>query len=159
MTRPATLSMLKSLKLATRSAIHAAGPGGAAALVEQKLVRVGEFALSVASSMSEQNADRFAALDVALDLDFIAGEPLHARAIAAAQGYRLEPIVEVASDEPLCVRAVAQFGKETSALKLCVLDALADDVLDDKDRLAIEARISDVERELADMRAKLRGAA
>lgn len=127
MTRPSTAAMLRSLKIATRDALHAGGPGCAADIVRTGMVRVKEFALSVAASLRAEHANRFVALDVALDLDFIAGEPFHARALAGPQGYRLVPIDTPAVGGVISHRGLNRVERLADGAILDLRDALEND--------------------------------
>ncbi|WP_185983000.1 hypothetical protein [Aureimonas mangrovi] len=151
--RPSTLQMRNALKFATRSALFAAGD--AAALVRDKIVRVGETALSYCHSAKEEHADRFVALDTALDLDFAAGEPIHARALAGAQNYRLEPMDAPISDLPVCDRTIARLGRAVSEAEACLYQANDDGEISATEALTADALLAVVERKVADMRARL----
>ncbi|KQQ81956.1 hypothetical protein ASF65_07840 [Aureimonas sp. Leaf324] len=149
--------MRNSLKLATRLSLTAAG--GAAALVREKLVRVGEAALSFASSPHEDHDERFVALDVALDLDFVAGEPLHARALAAAQGYELRAIDRPASAGVFGHTDIRNLAREFADLQDAMFAALDDGAVCRKDRQAILAELADVERMAQAIRSKVEASA
>lgn len=155
--RPSTELMRNSLKLATRLSLIAAG--SAAALVREKLVRIGEAALSFAASPNEEHQERFVALDVALDLDFVAGEPLHARALAAAQGYELRPIDRPVSAGAFGHSDIRNLAREFADLQDAMFVALDDGAVCRKDREAILGELADVERMAAAIRAKVEASA
>jgi hypothetical protein len=145
--------MRKGLKLATKAALLDAG--GAAALVFNKLVRVKESALSFCSSPNEEHADRFVGLDVALDLDFCVGEPRHARALAAAQGYDLVPIKPERISGAFGHSDISQFAREFSEAHVAMSAALDDGMVCPKDRAAMLRELEGVERIARIVRAKL----
>ncbi|MBB3937913.1 hypothetical protein [Aureimonas phyllosphaerae] len=155
--RPSSETMRNGLKLATRLSLTAAG--GAAALVRERLVRVGEAALSFACSPHVDHEERFVALDVALDLDFLAGEPLHARALAAAQGYELRLLERSASAGVFGHSDIRNLTREFADLQDTMFAALDDGTICRKDREAILAELADVERMAAAIRAKVEASA
>lgn len=151
--RPSTTDMRKALKLATRAALKIAG--GAAALVESRMVRVGEASLSFYASSSDEHDTRSVPMDVALDLDFLAGEPLHARAIAHAQGYRLAPAYPRNPGGMLCLSDVARISRDFAEVQSTCFDALDDCVITEAERVAIIGQLGELERSIEDVRAKL----
>ncbi len=153
MTRPTTDEIRRHLKLATKSALYAAG--GAAGIVAQKMTRVGEAALSFYASLSDDHCHRLVPLDVALDLDFVAGEPIHARALASAQGYRLVSVVEEKPNGRFALSDLARISHDFSEVQACCFDALEDGAISEAERIAILDKISELERGMAQMRAKL----
>ncbi|BAP94517.1 hypothetical protein [Aurantimonas phage AmM-1] len=153
MTRPTTDEIRRHLKLATKSALYAAG--GAAGIVAQKMTRVGEAALSFYASLGDDHCHRSVPLDVALDLDFVAGEPIHARALANAQGYRLVPMFEEKPSGQFALADVARIAHDYGEVQACCFEALEDGAIDVAERLAILERLSDLDRCTAQMRAKL----
>ncbi|MDX1730207.1 MAG: hypothetical protein R3184_03635 [Aurantimonas coralicida] len=154
MTRPTTDEIRRHLKLATKSALYAAG--GAAGIVAQKMTRVGEAALSFYASLGDDHCHRSVPLDVALDLDFVAGEPIHARALANAQGYRLVPVVEEKPNGRFALADVARIAHDYGQVQACCFEALEDGAIDEIERLALLEKLGDLDRCTAQMRAKLR---
>ncbi|WP_156418340.1 hypothetical protein [Aureimonas sp. D3] len=153
--RPSTPQMRAALKLATKAAIARAGD--AAAIVREGLVRIGETALSFAGSPKAEHADRFVSLDTALDLDFVAGEPHHARALAHPQGYELVPMRRPKGIGPIQHRDIRDFKQETHELFDVMFVALEDGTACRADAVAILREIDGVEEQCRLLRAKCEG--
>lgn len=150
--RPSTPQMRAALKLATRSALARAG--GAAAIVAEKWVRVGKTALSFAGSADDENAERFVCIDTALDLDFAAGEPHHARALAAAQDYELVPMRRPKGMGEIALRDIRSFKQETFELFDVLVAAVEDGTFCREDAKATLREIEGVEEQCRILRAK-----
>lgn len=155
-TRPSTEDMRRHLKLATKAALRAAG--GAAGIVASRLTRVGEATLSLYASLGSENELRSVPLDVALDLDFVAGEPLHAQALAGAQGYRLVPNFEERATGMFSLADVARIAHDYGEVQACCFDALEDGAISEPERIEMLARLGDLDRCSAQIRAKLQPA-
>lgn len=154
--RPTTQVLRNGLKLATRLSLQAAG--GAAALVREKLVRVGTASLSMAgNAVDEEASERFVALDVALDLDFLAGEPFHARALAAAQDYDLVPRKTPRSRGEFGLTDMRGLKTEMHDVEEAMFEALADGRICPKDRSEILMELDDLDRVSRQIREKLEG--
>lgn len=150
--RPSTSQMRAALKLATRSAIARAGT--AAALVEEKIVRIGETALSFAGSTKDEHADRFVTIDTALDLDFAAGAPHHARALAHAQEYELVPMRRPRGIGAICYRDIRDFKNGAHGVFGEMFTALEDDQVDAEEARAILRALDEHDEQSRLLRAK-----
>lgn len=150
--RPTTPQMRAALKLATKAAIARAGD--AAAIVREKWVRIGETALSFAGSTKDEHADRFVTIDTALDLDFAAGEPHHARALAYPQGYELVPMRRPKGVGAIALRDIRDFKQETHELFDVMFVALEDGTACPADARAILREVESVEEQCRLLRAK-----
>ncbi|WP_182422010.1 hypothetical protein [Aureimonas sp. ME7] len=122
--RPSTRVMRGRLKLATKASI--ADAGGAKDLVSEKMLRVGEVALSRGSVHRVENDDHFVGIDTALDLDLLAGEPRHARALAEAQNWTLVPLVAVCPTAVINDAGMNRLARITNEFELSMREALED---------------------------------
>ncbi|WP_062111104.1 hypothetical protein [Aureimonas sp. AU40] len=150
--RPTTPQMLKALKLATRAAI--ANAGGAAALVRDQYVRIKETALSFAASAEKEHAERFVTIDTALDLDFAAGAPHHARALANAQDYELVPMRRPKGVGAICYRDIRAFKNGAHGVFGEMFTALEDEIVDADEAKAILRALDDHDEQSRLLRAK-----
>ncbi len=124
----------RKLKAATRRAVKAAGGGDALAVT----TRVSEGQLSKYGLASEEHAETFIPLDVALEADREAGSPIIASALAAAQGFRLVPADAADSEHGLDYRDVTTVGVAFSNFQSRMHEALSDDgKVDEAERRAI----------------------
>ncbi|WP_062233117.1 hypothetical protein [Aureimonas sp. N4] len=137
--RKSTGDMRLALKAAVRRAISLSGGGRSV----ENSTRVSHSVLSRYGL--PEHPDQHCPLDVAVDLDLEAGQPIILAALAEALGYdivRREPVAP--SDMPWCAKIsmmVQQDGRVTSA----ILDAVADGEIS-----AAEARciVPELEREI-----------
>ena len=92
---------------------------------------------------SLHHPERFAPIDVILDLEVALGAPLVTGALARASGCRVvgEATVSVGGDVNA---ALSRVGREASALFAAVMDALADGQLDPSERRALVREVDDL---------------
>ncbi|MCB8835960.1 hypothetical protein [Aurantimonas sp. VKM B-3413] len=131
-----------ALKTATFASLQAGG--GGTAIARNQLTRVNATMLSLYAAPHE--TERFAGLDVGLDLDLVAGQPFHARALASAQGFCLQPL-----DSHACRGAgpgladVAALIVEARDVELTLITAIDDGALSPNEK-------RDIKREIAELR-------
>ncbi|MEH6721314.1 MAG: hypothetical protein V7704_20745 [Aurantimonas endophytica] len=142
-----------ALKTATFAAVSAGG--GSSAIAEAGLTRVGQPMLSLYAATHEET--RFAGIDVALDLDLVAGQPFHARALASLQGFDLAPRaggVATPGAMPTMADAI-KLIHEAHDVETAVLEGLSDGVLTPTERRLIKAEIADLRAVLDEIEAKV----
>lgn len=139
------------LKAASDRAIRRAG-GGA---VFAGRTRVLAAALS---RYKADHEDAFMPIDVAVDADMAAGQPIILAAIAALEGYAITPLTAPGRAAPtLSAGLVGVLIRETGEVSAAVLEALADDHLSPAERKAIEKELDEALAALWQLRAALRG--
>ncbi|MGH6861671.1 MAG: phage regulatory CII family protein [Phyllobacterium sp.] len=131
-----------TLKIAPRIAIETCGGGK---FVSQ-VTRVSEAALSL--YIAPHELDRYIPVDVALDIDLTAGEPVIARAFAAAQGFDLVKAAPSVAGGTLGIADLCRWISEGNDVSEVVGSALADGHLSASER-------ADIKREIAEARAVL----
>jgi hypothetical protein len=153
MTRASSDHQRVALKTATFAAVKAGG--GSQAIGEAALTRVGQPMLSLYAATHEDS--RFAGIDVALDLDLIAGQPFHARALASLQGYDLARRAggAVAPGSMPTIDDIIPLIHKSPALAAAMLEALSDGVLSPAEGRVIKAGISVLRSVLDDLEAKV----
>lgn len=141
------------LKLATKADLVDAG--GPTDLHAEKYVRVGPAALSRASVHTPENDDHFVGIDTALDLDLLAGEPRHARALAEAQNYSLVPNAAVAPGSRIDHPGLNRLSRVLNDVEMVMREALEDGDVSAAEASEALAMVTKAEEELARKRAKL----
>jgi hypothetical protein len=99
---------------------------------------------SMASDYGNIHSERFVPVDVLLDAEFVAGEPLVTAALARAQGYDLVPVVRV-SESDLAIE-VARLGADVADLFAQVSQHLGGAPLSQMQRAKALADLSDVKQ-------------
>jgi hypothetical protein len=99
---------------------------------------------SMASDYGNIHSDRFVPVDVLLDAESVAGEPLVTAALARAQGYELVPITPVS--EAILAVEVARLGADVADLFAQIASHLAGAPLSDVQRARALADLSDVKQ-------------
>ncbi|MCC4299335.1 hypothetical protein [Aurantimonas coralicida] len=153
MTRASSDHQRTALKTATFAAVKAGG--GSQAIGEAALTRVGQPMLSLYAATHEDS--RFAGIDVALDLDLIAGQPFHARALASLQGFDLTPRaggVAAPGAMPSMADAI-RLIREAHDVETAVLEGMEDGVLTPAERRRIKTEIAELRVVLAEIEAKV----
>lgn len=125
-----------SLKMAFRVSVEHGGGGKAIA----EITRVNPPILSIYAAAHEE--DRFAGIDIALDVDLAVGEPINARALAAAQGYDLVRIVDVGPSEKLGLTDLSRVIGATHEVEQHILDTLSDGVVTANEKLGLKGDIA-----------------
>ncbi|WP_180897338.1 hypothetical protein [Martelella soudanensis] len=133
--RPTSEDNRARLKAATRRAIRAAGGGDSF----QHVTRVAEAQLSKYGLASEDHAETFIPVDVALDADLEAGSPIITTAMAQAQGFRLVRAEREDAEHRLEFCDISALGMSFSDLQRALHEALADDgSVDESERRIIQ---------------------
>lgn len=151
--RPSTDQSRASLKLAFKAALNLAG--GGCDLVKNRLVRVGEAALSRYHSLAPKDDQHFPAIDVVLDVEHCAGEPFVTRALAAAQGYELVLMKRERSSGSFGYPDIQRITGEFSDVSRVMFTSLADGEVCRKDIQAMRAEMAELMRALKDTDARL----
>ncbi len=138
------------LKAATRSAVTHAGT--AAQLAE--VTRVSE---SQINKYVGPNYPDFMPLDVVLDAELTAGAPLITQALAAIQGYRLEP-VDGAVNAPIGVKDTVRLIEGLMHVVSAIHAAVADDRVDEGEKREIERKLGTHMMDVQDVLARVRSA-
>ncbi len=99
---------------------------------------------SLLSQYGNVYGERFAPVDVILDVETIAGDPLVTAALARAQGYLLVPVAPRGADA-LSVR-LAEIGRDVAALFATAAGALARDQPTEAERDALARELDEVAR-------------
>lgn len=112
------------LKGCTARALKLAG--GAA--IVQHSTRVNEATLSKCASASPDNERNFVGIDVAVEIDLLAGSPVILSAMAEMAGYRLVTSDEVVGDgRPLTIHDALVIANEAADVVKAITEALAGD--------------------------------
>lgn len=132
----------KMLKGATLRSLTMAGGGS----VVQHSTRINEKTLSKQASGSDEHEKTFAAIDVAVEIDMLAGTPIITAMMAEMLGYQLVPINTEGSGhvaEALAQRdAVHLMVEAMDAIKV-FNDAMADNHLDAGEKRAVAKEFED----------------
>lgn len=145
----------KALKAATRRALDMAG--GPESFQHATRVRQGQ--LSKYAAPSEEHADSFMPLDIALEADLEAGTPIIAEQLARMQGYRLVRIEDEPVGEKLSHRDLSALHLEFSDVVRVAHDALEDGHADEAERRRIGKEIAQLKKALAVIEGKIGGGA
>lgn len=139
-----------ALKAVTRRGLDLAGGGGIAC----HSTRVNEAQLSKYASNSEDNAKAFVPIDIAVELDMLAGSPVITSHMADLLGYRLVPVApagdgagDTASDM-LTLGDALDIANEASDVVRRITEALADGQVCAADRRGIAGEIDEAIRAL-----------
>lgn len=150
--RGSTENMRKALKIASQIVTNMCGGGKLAS----GLTDVDDSTLSLYGAMHD--GKRFMRVDVALDLDLAAREPIMARALAAAQGWRL---VRDEHAEGMGALGFADYGRLQRAAfeaQAAVFDSLEDGVITTAEKRVILKELADLRQAIANVEAKIEGA-
>lgn len=129
----------RALKFATRDAVAMIGSQSLAI----QSTRIGQQHLSKLTQTDPQHDDfwKFATLDVAQDLQDVAGRPVIAEAMAAQFGYVMVHVPEVAKSRTVLGRVTGEAMKETSEVFSALGIRLADNHVSQEDYAAVHAEI------------------
>lgn len=149
--RKSTGSARLSLKAAVRRAIALAGGGRSV----EHATRVSHSVLSRYGSPSYP--EHQCALDVALDLDLEAGQPIILAALAEAEQHKIEPLRVSADvdDMPWCSE-VAKIATMAGAVQSEIATALIDERFDAREEACIVEKIDDAIASLRATKARIR---
>lgn len=139
------------LKAATRRLVQAAGGAVAAA----SITRGAHQHLSAYGSAHEDQAERFAPIDVVADLESEVEKPIVASYLANLLGFMLVPVPVAAKLGAGLAKAAAAALKETSEVFVQVADRSADGVICPDDGKAIVKEIDEAIVKLAALKAQV----
>ena len=100
--------------------------------------------MSMLSDYGNPDCNRWAPVDVVLDVETVAGQPLVTAALARAQGYELVPVHP--HGEGKLPRSLADIGREVGTLFATAADALADGVVTEAERLDLRRDLEALRR-------------
>lgn len=149
MARTSTERQRNALKMAVRLVVEMCGGGKAVA----PMTRVNETMLSQYAAPHESH--RHAGVDVALDLDLAAGEPVIARALASLQGFDLVRTRPSDTGSALCLEDLSRLIREASDAQTVLVGALADRVITPSEKLEIKSSITDLRAVLTSIEMKV----
>ena len=123
-----------ALKASTRDLVRRCGGATAAS----RTTRVAQQVLSRYGDTSEENADRFAGIDVVADLEAECGEPIITRELALLAGYDLAPRGE---RRGCAVSAAAKMVSANGEAIGAILEALADGSISPEEAVGMLPRV------------------
>jgi len=147
-----TIPDYAALKNAFRRACQQAGGGlrelaGSTRLGSAQLSRFGDL-----------NSDQFAPIDVALDLDSLAGEPIILRALASRLGYDVVPLTApIMQAEP--AQHLAGLARESGDAISRLAQCLADGKMTPREWMDCERDLADLDAQVQSLRASCRAGA
>lgn len=150
--RPSSSDARRALKIASQVAVNMLGGGKDAA----RLTVVDPSMLSLYSALHEE--DRFMRLDVALDLDLAVGEPVLARALAAAQGFALVRESADVRAEKIDLDDYASLHREAFEAKSSVLAAVQQKSMTPAQRKSALKELADLRQVISIIESKIEGA-
>ncbi len=145
----------KALKAATRRALDMAG--GPESFQHTTRVRQGQ--LSKYAAPSDEHADSFMPLDIALEADLEAGAPIIVEQLARMQGYRLVRIEQEPDGQELSHRDLSALHIEFADVVRVAHDALEDGHTDAGERRRIGRELSELKKAIAVIEGKIGGGA
>lgn len=138
-----------AIKNAVRRALRQAGGG------LRELAGMTRLSAAQLSRFGDLNSDQWVPLDVALDLDSLAGEPVITRALAELLGYDLVPSTAVVAQGRL-MEHLAGLAQESGDVMASISMALADGKLTPNELALIEANLADLDAQVQAARATVR---
>lgn len=149
MIRSSSDKQRNSLKMAFRVSVEHGGGGKAIS----EITRVSP---PIITNYAAPHEDlRFPGVDVALDVDLAVGEPINARALAAAQGYELVRCTEPAGSGGLGLRDLSSLSNASHTFEQHIIDALEDSNISEKERLELIQDIAVLQSRLSSIQQKL----
>lgn len=148
-TRPYQAADYAMLKSATQKAAKLAGP--LAEICQHTRLDAGT--ISRAGNMAESN---YLPLDVAVDLDKLAGDDVILRAMARLRGYELVPIKKAHEAIDL-VRDAGAAAKETGEMVKAIADAARDGRYTPREAREIDNDAAEAEGVIASIRKRMHG--
>jgi hypothetical protein len=147
--RPSSDKQRLGLKMAVRRVIAICGDAKDVA----QLTAVNASMLSLYCAPHEE--DRHARIDVALDLDLAAGEPVIARALAAAQGYELVRTSAVEGAGKIELGDLGRLRRESFEAEETMLASVAESQLTAAKRRKILKELADLRQAITSIEAKV----
>lgn len=138
-----------AIKNAVRRALRQAGGG------LRELAGMTRLSAAQLSRFGDLNSDQWVPLDVALDLDSLAGEPVITRTLAELLGYDLVPCTAVVAQGRL-MEHLAGLARESGDVLASISVALADGRLTPNELTLIEANLADLDAQVQAARATVR---
>ena len=123
--------------------------GGISRIID--FTRVSTSQLSKYASFGEENADTFAPIDVAIEIDRAAKSPVIVKEMAGLLGYDLTPRLQLSSEVshgPVTLADGYRVLKETMDVVQALNDALSDGRIDAADAKKLEKELLEAIREL-----------
>ncbi len=149
--RPSTSDQRRALKIAAQIVVNMLG----GPKLGSRLTVVDPSMLSLYGAVHEEA--RFMRVDVALDLDLAAGEPVVAAALAAAQGYRLERLDASQGGGKLSIADLGRLQREAFEAKNAVLESLEDGQLSPLEKSTMRKELAELRLAIALIEAKIDG--
>lgn len=151
--RPSTEDHRRALKIAAQIVTNLCGGGKLAA----GLTDVDASTLSLYGAPQEDK--RHMRIDVALDLDLAAGEPVMARALAAAQGFALARLeAERDPGAPLGLADYGRLQRQAFEAQACVFESLEDGAITPAEKRRILKELAELRQAIAMVEAKVEAA-
>lgn len=141
----------RTLKAATDGGCVLAG--GISRILD--FTRVSTSQLSKYASFGDENADTFAPIDVAIEIDRAAKSPVIVKEMAGLLGYDLTPKLQApvnVSDQPVTLADGYRVLKETMDVYQALNEALADGRIDAADSKKLDKELLEAIRELEALR-------
>lgn len=148
--RKTTGELRSALKAAVRRVLTLSGGGDSV----QYATRVKAPALSRYGSTHDEHADNHCPIDVAMDLDLEAGQPVILAAMAKAQGYELRPTAAALHSDLPIAKKISE-GMRSSTEFFCTASEMAADGLDAVEAAALLALMDRDDEYKLRMRARL----
>lgn len=140
-----------ALKMATKHALTRAGGGNLSPFTRKSPAQLYRY-----GSNSAPDREVFAPVDIALEMDRAAEEPIITAHMASALGYRLAAVDEAGQGESLN-GLVSRFIQEAGDVSSAVLDAQADGIISPSEHANILKEIREAEAVLTNLRRRLSG--
>ena len=150
--RPSTEDHRRALKIAAQIVTNLCGGGKLAA----SLTDVDASTLSLYGAPQEDK--RHMRIDVALDLDLAAREPVMARALAAAQGFSLVRDAIEPGQSPLSLADYGRLQRQAFEAQACVFESLEDGAVSPAEKRRILKELAELRQAIAIVEAKVEGA-
>lgn len=153
--RPSSDKQRHSLKLAVARAVDLIGAGTVAAA----LTRVNPTMLSAYAGTDGQYAERQAPIDVVLDLELAAREPVVTRTLAALQGFELVrgAALPAGTAAGVDLADLARLHREAAEAVAAIMSGIADQKLTPAERKTILRELGELRQAIGAIEAKIEG--
>lgn len=141
---------LNALKTASRAAVHVCGP-------VKQITAVSRVSEGRVSTCINRETDDFLPIDVALEIDMMAGAPLIVEAMARKLGYRLVADDSEAKASAFTHRDLCQVQARAAALMSSGDEALDDGRVDAAEQRELHGKIAALRAVLAEFEGKVGG--
>jgi hypothetical protein len=141
-----------ALKTACRAAVHVCGP----AKQITAMSRISESRISICINRETED---FLPLDVALEVDRLAGAPLIVEAMARMLGYRLVPEEQPEREKGLTHRDLSSLSARFAEVQQTTHGALDDNHVDPGEGRDIQGKLAKLKHEIAAFEGKVGGGA